>query len=212
MELHLAGDFKKTEKKITWLASSTDAPKPIHARLVDFDYLLTKKKIEEGEDWLSFVTPVTEFRKAAVVDANCAALEPGVVVQFERKGYYILDSTTTTTKTTSSSSAVDEMVFFLIPDGKVATVASKADKSVASSGPTNPNTTMSTSMSKETRGSDKAGRPAETAGAAGAAGGTAARGYTTGPGVTPMYSVKAMTTDEPIAATGLKMYTVKPVY
>ncbi|KAG8830952.1 hypothetical protein FRC18_007354 [Serendipita sp. 400] len=140
MELHLAGDFKKTEKKITWLASSTDAPKPIVARLVDFDYLLTKKKIEEGEDWLSFVTAVTEFRKTAVtefrkvavVDANCVTLEPGVVVQFERKGYYILDSTTT------SNSAVDEMVFFLIPDGKVATVASKADKSVASSGPTNP--------------------------------------------------------------------------
>ncbi|CAG8777857.1 13041_t:CDS:2, partial [Acaulospora colombiana] len=77
MELHLAGDFKKTEKKITWLASTTDSPKLISASLVDFDYLLTKKKIEENDDWQQYVTPVTEFRKDALIDSNCAVLKPG---------------------------------------------------------------------------------------------------------------------------------------
>ncbi|KAG8813754.1 hypothetical protein FRC17_001441 [Serendipita sp. 399] len=203
MELHLAGDFKKTEKKITWLASASAAPKLLNASLVDFDYLLTKKKIEEGEDWLKFVTPVTEFRKAAFVDSNCAVLERGAVIQFERKGYYILDSLKT-----GDAGAEEEMVFFLIPDGKVATVASKAEKSGTGSGLANNNDADRNQDAKKggSNTSDKAGRSAETTGGAGAA------GYTSGSGVAPMYSVKAMTSDEPIEVTGLKMYTVKPVY
>jgi glutamyl-tRNA synthetase len=136
MELHLAGDFKKTEKKITWLASSADAPKLIPASLVDFDYLLTKKKIEENDDWQQYVTPVTEFRKDALIDSNCAALKRGDVIQFERKGYYILDSIeqggplSDGSSTDAAGSGRSQMVFFLIPDGKIGTVASKADKSV----------------------------------------------------------------------------------
>lgn len=137
MELHLAGDFKKTEKKITWLSNSADSPKPIAADLVDFDYLLTKKKIEEDDDWLKFVTPVTEFRQETLVDSNCQVLKKGEVIQFERRGYYIVDEV-------QNGDSSRKMVFFLVPDGKVATVASKADKSA----PT-------------TRGSEKA-KPANT--------------------------------------------------
>src|SRR5258708_346764 len=90
MQLHLEGDFKKTEKKITWLAASADAHGLIPATLVDFEYLITKKKIEEDEDWENFITPQTEFRTDALIDSNAAALEPGTIVQFERKGFYIL--------------------------------------------------------------------------------------------------------------------------
>jgi len=121
MQLHLEGDFKKTEKKITWLATSADAPGLIPATLVDFDYLITKKKIEEDEDWENFITPQTEFRTDVVVDANLAALEAGAIVQFERKGFYILDSVR---KNDDGSIAGAEL--FLIPDGKAATVMSKA--------------------------------------------------------------------------------------
>ncbi len=121
MQLLLEGDFKKTEKKITWLAASADAPGLIPATLIDFDFLITKKKIEENEDWENFITPQTEFRTDALVDSNLATLEPGAIVQFERKGFYILDSIRK--KDDGSIAGVE---FFLIPDGKAATVTSKA--------------------------------------------------------------------------------------
>jgi glutamyl-tRNA synthetase len=180
MELHLEGDFKKTEKKITWLATAPEVPKLISATLVDFDYLLTKKKIEEGEDWLSFVTPITEFRKDAFVDSNCGVLEPGAVIQFERKGYYILDSV----KRGPDGQSVTGLDFFLIPDGKVGTVASKADKSGA--GPT------ISATSKVIGGDAQPGNP-----------GSSAR---------LMYPVNPMTKADTIDVEGVKMYKVKPVY
>ena len=121
MQLHLEGDFKKTEKKITWLAATADAPGLIPATLIDFDYLITKKKIEENEDWETFITPQTEFRTEALIDSNLAPLEAGTIVQFERKGFYILDSVR---KKVDGSIAGAEL--FLIPDGKAATVMSKA--------------------------------------------------------------------------------------
>lgn len=197
MELHLAGDFKKTEKKITWLATSSDAPKLIEASLVDFDYLLTKKKIEEDDDWLKFVTPVTEFRKDAFVDANCGVLEAGTVIQFERKGYYILDSVK---RAGSDGSEVIGMEFFLIPDGKVGTVASKAD--IKTGGAIAPGTVASTISAGAGNGSATAGVVASNARhAEGASGPPSA-----------MYSVKAVNDAEPIEVEGLKMYKVKPVY
>jgi hypothetical protein len=41
-QLHLAGDFKKTRLKLTWLA---DVPELVPLTLTDFDYLITKKKV-----------------------------------------------------------------------------------------------------------------------------------------------------------------------
>lgn len=185
MELHLAGDFKKTEKKITWLATSPDAPKLIEANLVDFDYLLTKKKIEEDDDWLKFVTPVTEFRKEVYVDSNCSVLERGSVIQFERKGYYILDSVK---RSGGDGSEVIGLEFFLIPDGKLATVASKADK----------------------------GTSAPTVGTTAATASTVASNATQSAASSPsnaMYSVKAVYDHTgAIGGEGIKMYKVKPVY
>jgi glutamyl-tRNA synthetase len=41
-QLHLAGDFKKTRLKLTWLA---DVPELVPLTLTDFDCLITKKKV-----------------------------------------------------------------------------------------------------------------------------------------------------------------------
>jgi glutamyl-tRNA synthetase len=115
MELHLEGDFRKTKKKITWLAEST----PVHSlptvTLTDFDYIITKKKLEEEDNVADFVTPVTEFKEIAYADANVLELKKGDIIQFERKGYYIYDN---------EKDGVRE--FFKIPDGRAAGVASKA--------------------------------------------------------------------------------------
>jgi glutamyl-tRNA synthetase len=50
--LHLEGDFKKTKLKLTWLA---DTPDLVPLELHHFGYLLTKKKLEEEDDFHEFV-------------------------------------------------------------------------------------------------------------------------------------------------------------
>jgi glutamyl-tRNA synthetase len=115
MELNLDGDFKQTKKKITWLAQPTSAYPLVDVTLLDHDYLITKKKLEEEDDVADFVSPVTEFRVEALADANVRDLKKGDIMQFERKGYFVFDGT------------VDRrMEFIRIPDGKAASLASKA--------------------------------------------------------------------------------------
>jgi glutamyl-tRNA synthetase len=119
MDLNLEGDFRTTKKKITWLAQPSDAHPLAPITLLDYDYLITKKKLEETDDVADFVTPVTEFREEAYADANVTMLQVGDIIQFERKGYYIFDG---------RSRGVDgeRMEFILIPDGRAASVAKKA--------------------------------------------------------------------------------------
>lgn len=119
MDLNLSGDFRKTKKKITWLSQPTPDSPPEHqltpAVLIDHDYIITKKKLEEGDEVKDFVTPVTEFREEAWADPNVRLVKKGDVVQFERKGYYIMDG------------IVDGVWEFIhIPDGRAAGLASKA--------------------------------------------------------------------------------------
>ncbi|CAK5277313.1 unnamed protein product [Mycena citricolor] len=115
MELHLDGDFRKTKKKITWLAQPTETHPLVPVVLFDYDYLITKKKLEENDDVKDFVTPVTEFRVEAVADANVQDLKKGDIIQFERKGYYIFDG-----------EQDGKRLFICIPDGRATSLASKA--------------------------------------------------------------------------------------
>ena len=119
MELHLEGDFRKTKKKITWLAAPTESHCLIDIRLLDYDYLINKKKLEENDDLADFVTPVTEFKEEAQADANVRTLKKGDIIQFERKGYYRYDG-----------DEENVMEFIKIPDGRAANIASKAGASV----------------------------------------------------------------------------------
>jgi len=116
MDLHLEGDFRKTKKKVTWLAAPTTSHPLVDATLLDFDYLITKKKLEEDDDVKDFVTPVTEFREEVLADANVVDLKKGDIMQFERKGYYIFDG----------KAENGRLEFIHIPDGRAASIASKA--------------------------------------------------------------------------------------
>ena len=116
MNLNLEGDFQKTKKKITWLAQPTSDHPLASVALVDYDYLITKKKLEVDDEVADFVTPVSEFKEFAHADANVLDLKRGDIIQFERKGYYIYDN-----------EVVDGIrEFFKIPDGRAAGIASKA--------------------------------------------------------------------------------------
>ena len=121
-DLHLAGDFKKTKKKITWLADPTPSTHSlVDVTLLDYDYLITKKKLEADDDVADFVVPVTEFRVEAWADAGVKALSVGDIMQFERKGYYRVDGFVKIDK------GKERIEFVRIPDGKAAGLASKSN-------------------------------------------------------------------------------------
>lgn len=131
VDLHLEGDFKKTKKKITWIALPTTSHPLIPITLLDYDYLITKKKLEEDDNVLDFTTPVSEFRESALTDGNIHDLKKGDYLQFERKGYFVFDG----------KGEDGKLEFIRIPDGKAAGLASKATPA-APVKTTEPKTTM----------------------------------------------------------------------
>jgi glutamyl-tRNA synthetase len=106
LELHLQGDVKKTKKKITWLSTDQEL---VPLQLVDFDYLITKNKLEEDDNYEDFLTPQTEFRTDALGDENVAGLAEDDVIQFDRKGFYRVDK---------AFKHGEPAVLFAIPTGK----------------------------------------------------------------------------------------------
>lgn len=104
--LHLEGDFRKTSKKITWLADTKDK---VEVELMDFDHLITKDKLEEGDSFEDFLTPQTEFTVEAIADLSVRNMKAGDIIQFERKGYYRVDQPYSEGK---------RPVLYNIPDGK----------------------------------------------------------------------------------------------
>ena len=107
LELHLEGDVKKTDKKVTWLSDHQDR---VLAQLVDFDFLITKDKLEEDDNVEDFLTPQTEFRTDTFADCNVADVKADDIIQFERKGYFRCDR--------AFGADGSPAVFFQIPTGK----------------------------------------------------------------------------------------------
>src|SRR5271170_60104 len=88
-DLNLDGDFKKTDKKITWIAN---IPESITVcKLTTFDHLITKDKLEENDKFEDFVNTHTVSTVEALGDINMRTLPMGSIIQFERKGYFRLD-------------------------------------------------------------------------------------------------------------------------
>jgi len=209
MELHLEGDFKKTTKKITWLAQPTTAHPLIDATLIDYDYLITKKKLEENDDLKDFATPVTEFREAAFADANVRELKRGDIIQFERRGYYIFDGIAEKGKQEKT------WEFIRIPDGRAASLASKAGGTAAEA----PRQSKGEDRNVAAAAAGKPAKPIDKKGkmktviddAAPAAGGVDRFGVT--PPDTKMYKMEmAVGSDAPDIENATKMYKVESVY
>ncbi|KAK2603279.1 hypothetical protein N8I77_009747 [Diaporthe amygdali] len=111
-ELNLAGDVKKTEKKVTWL--STKGTTLVPAELWDFDYLITKDKLEEDDNLEDFLNPNTSTMEEAWCDENVATLKKDDIVQLERRGYYRVDKGLADYK----EGEAKKVVLFNIPTGK----------------------------------------------------------------------------------------------
>ncbi|KAK6159757.1 hypothetical protein DH2020_003138 [Rehmannia glutinosa] len=110
--LHLDGNVKKTKLKLTWLSDTSEL---VRLTLVDFDYLITKKKLEEDEDFVDVVNPCTKKETLALGESDMRNLKRGDVIQLERKGYYRCDAPFVRPS--------KPIVLFAIPDGKQQTVA-----------------------------------------------------------------------------------------
>lgn len=107
-------DFKKTAK-ITWLADGTNL---LVAELVEYDHLIKEKKVEEDVDFETIVNVNSKFSAPYYVDSNIRTLSAGQFLQFERKGYYKIDTVT---------KEGDDFLYSLIytPDGKAVGLASQ---------------------------------------------------------------------------------------
>ena len=117
MDLHLAGDFKATEKKITWLSKPSSSYPLVSVVLRDYDYLVTKRKLEKDDTVAAIANRDSEFTVDALADANILTLRKGDIIQFERKGYFILDSV---------QEDKQKFDFIRIPDGRAAGLALKS--------------------------------------------------------------------------------------
>ncbi|TAQ87270.1 hypothetical protein B7494_g4441 [Chlorociboria aeruginascens] len=107
LELHLEGDVKKTDKKVTWL--STQGQDLVPAEVYEFDYLITKDKLEDTDNYEDFLTPHSAVMTNALCDGNVVDLKEDDIIQLERKGYFRVDK---------ASEGGKAIVLFGIPTGK----------------------------------------------------------------------------------------------
>lgn len=106
LELHLQGDVKKTSKKVTWLSTDQDL---VPLTMYDFDYLITKDKLEDDDVLENVLNEKTETKTEALADCNVAELKEDDIVQFDRKGYFRIDR---------AMKGGESVIAFQIPTGK----------------------------------------------------------------------------------------------
>ena len=110
VELNLKGDVRSTDKKVTWL--STQGTELVKAELWEFDYLITKDKLEEEDDLEKFLTPETATMEEAWCDEGVRDLKKDDIIQLERRGYYRVDAGV------NEGEKKGTVVLFAIPTGK----------------------------------------------------------------------------------------------
>lgn len=101
------GDFKKA-RKLSWLANVAENTPVV---LYEFDYLITKPKIEKDENFQDFVNPMTMATTKVVGDPGLRTLQEHDIIQLERRGYYRVDRP-------YLRSPDRPLELFMIPDGK----------------------------------------------------------------------------------------------
>jgi len=112
-----AGDVKASKPKLSWLA---DVAENIPVVLTEFDNLITKDKLEEGDDFKDFINPHTLADTAAIGDAGLRNLKEHDIIQLERRGYYRVDK--------PYLSEDSPLVLFMVPDGKAKAMGGLAGK------------------------------------------------------------------------------------
>jgi len=132
-ELVPDGDFKACGKrKFSWIAIS-DLSEDIGtvgcdfhtnncpAVVTEFDYLVTKEKLEEGDNFADYVNPTTIATTQVIGDVNLKTLKEGDVIQLERRGFYRVDQP-------YRGSHEKPIVLYMVPDGKTKSMSGMSGK------------------------------------------------------------------------------------
>jgi len=91
-KLHPTGNVKLTKKRLTWLPNDPSLPL-VDIVLIEYDTLITEKSIsKEEKDWTQYINPHSKFETLAYADPNVRSLKRLDQFQFERIGYFVLDS------------------------------------------------------------------------------------------------------------------------
>ena len=112
-------DFKKT-KKVNWIANS---PQALYSLvLVEYDHIITKKKIEEADNVKDLVNEKSRIEYAAWGEGALRNLKQGTHLQLERRGFFYVDK--------QHFEGRNQVVLNFVPDGKtksMSVVSSKVD-------------------------------------------------------------------------------------
>ena len=127
--LHLAGDPKQTDKKLTWLDGSAAAQvDAVPLAFIELDTLITVAKPEEGVDFESIVNPQTKFSTPGTGEAALRNIAKGTTIQISRRGFFIVDQVATPAV---NGAEATPMQLIFIPDGRMkamSTLSTKVDK------------------------------------------------------------------------------------
>lgn len=107
-------EIRSVKRKLTWLAVDEDdgvkRSSLTKCIITEFDNLISKDKLEEGEDFKDFINPHTLASSEVIGDTGLKSLQRDEVIQLERRGYFRVDR--------PYISDSKPLVLFMIPDGK----------------------------------------------------------------------------------------------
>ena len=81
-------DWKGTTK-ITWLCD--DKNSTFELKMIEYDHLITKDKIEENDVFEELVNVNSKFEHTMIAEGLVRTLPKGTNFQFERKGFMFVD-------------------------------------------------------------------------------------------------------------------------
>jgi len=99
-------NFKGTVK-MTWICN--DPATTVEVKMVEFDHLINKPKIEEDDDNEKIFNRNSRHEDMGIAEGLIKTLSQGSYFQFERRGFYYVDK---------MQMVNTQMVLHFIPDGK----------------------------------------------------------------------------------------------
>jgi len=81
------GGSVKNTKKLTWLPSTNT----VACKIVEFDHLITVRKLDEKQNFEDFINKNSRAETEMIGDPNLRLLNKGDKIQFERRGYFIVE-------------------------------------------------------------------------------------------------------------------------
>ena len=117
----------KKKKPLHFLAKTSNL---VDVDLAEYDYLITKPKLEEDEDLQQALTPVSKVITPAYGDPGLKNLKYGDVVQLERRGFYICDQALPVANSNNGEQTTT-LRLILIPDGKAKMPFSRLPSAIA---------------------------------------------------------------------------------